>query len=126
MPTDSERRKVAKRLLGLDSDDWSCHAQELEAIYTAVECNYGHRHQSQELHERLADLIDPDDAQSRDVTKTVDRDALLALADEMGEMPQCDICPVTTSCTEYADGCAGAMLRHYARRIRKACGEEGR
>ena len=38
-------------------------------------------------------------------------------------MPQCDLCPVTVSCTEHADGCAGALMGHYASSIREACGE---
>lgn len=54
-----------------------------------------------------------------------DRDALLALADRMAMMPQCDLCPVTVSCTEHADGCAGALMGHYASSIREALGVVG-
>ena len=58
-----------------------------------------------------------------EATPKCDRDALLALADRMAMMPQCDLCPVTVSCTEHADGCAGALMGHYASSIREACGE---
>ena len=67
------------------------------------------------LFTRLADLIEP--------APKCDRYALLALADRMAMMPQCDLCPVTVSCTEHADGCAGALMGHYSSSIREACGE---
>ena len=73
----------------------------------------------------LADLIEPAQDHIGDPDKMVDREALLALADKMTRMPQCDLCPVTVSCTEHADGCAGALMGHYARRTREACGEVG-
>ena len=54
----------------------------------------------------------------------VDRDALMALADEMKRMPQCELCPAEiVDCSAHPDGCPGALLDYYARRIRKACGE---
>lgn len=95
---------------------------------------------------RLADLIEPgepevkcaaevkiegaklDEAVHRAMAEYtgVDRDELLALADKMAMTPRCDLCPVTVSCTEHAGGCAEALMGHYARRIREACGEAGR
>ena len=65
--------------------------------------------------EELSDLIDPGDAQSRDGAKTVDRDALLALADEL-ETDGVDCYGVST---QY-------VLDEYARRIREALGENAR
>lgn len=54
---------------------------------------------------------------------SVDRDALLALADEMERMPQCELCPAEiVDCSAHPDGCPDALLDHYAHRIRKALG----
>ena len=53
----------------------------------------------------------------------IDRDALLALADEMERMPQCELCPAEiVDCSAHPDGCPDALLDHYARRIREALG----
>lgn len=121
--TDDERHEVAKSLQAYGKRFKDPTWRELCNVVFRDGDQYPKEVRKLHLIDRLADLIEPADAQSRDGAKTVDRDSLLSLANEMGEMPQCDICPVTTSCTEYADGCAGAMLRHYACRIREACGE---
>ncbi|WP_143786148.1 hypothetical protein [Olsenella sp. An293] len=68
------------------------------------------------LYARLADLIDPDTTtdttKSPDLTTKCDRDALLALADEMDERA-----PYGWYSGERDS------LRDYARRIHEACGE---
>lgn len=52
-----------------------------------------------------------------------DRDALLALADYMKRMPQCELCPAEiVDCSAHPDGCPDALLDYYARRIREALG----
>ena len=54
-----------------------------------------------------------------------DVDALMALADEMERMPQCELCPAEiVDCSAHPDGCPDALLDHYARRIREALGVE--
>lgn len=90
MATDDERREVAKRLRRLN-------APSLIALMSIL--GVGGR----DMCARLADLIEPDTAS--DTTKC-DREALLALADEMDEL-----CGPWHDCGE-----------HYARRIREACG----
>lgn len=77
--------------------------------------------------EELSDLIDPGDAQSRDGAKTVDRDALLALADEMDRVRnRCDFCGKERDC-DWADEtiCLEDRIDDYANIIREACGEVG-
>lgn len=57
---------------------------------------------------------------------SVDRDALLKLADEMERMPQCELCPAEIiDCSAHPDGCPDALLHYYARRIRDAL-DQGR
>lgn len=73
--------------------------------------------------EELADLIDSDDAQSRDAAKMVDRDALLALADEMehGAMPDCGY--FGSGIDAELMGAVSRWVIDCARRIREALGE---
>lgn len=119
MPTDDERRAVAARLRGIKTTREGC-GHELccdlwEAVfdsdYRCDECEIASL-------DRLADLIDPDcgtqeadispvPEHNADLSKMVDRDALLALADEMEGIYR-----------------APDAARWYARRIREACGEE--
>lgn len=91
----------------------------------------------------LADLIEPSEPKAKCVAEVkidgeqleklvhdavvectgVDRDALLALADEMKRMPQCELCPAEiVDCSAHPDGCSDALLDYYARRIREALG----
>lgn len=66
--------------------------------------------------------------QFRDVTKTVDRDALLALADEMDRVRnRCDFCGKERDC-DWADEtiCLEDRIDDYASIIREACGENAR
>ncbi len=71
MPTDTERREVARRLRDIDIDDFSCYAQEYEALCKAT----GLGDYDTDWTNRLADLIEP----------SCDREALLALAGELEE-----------------------------------------
>ena len=132
MTTNEERREVARRLRALRSG-WSsgeCYytiIHELELPDTSREDG------GAALYARLADLIDPgttsdtttDTTNSPELTTKCDRDALLALADEMKRMPQCELCPAEiVDCSEYPDGCPDSLLDYYARRIREALGVE--
>lgn len=87
---DDERREIAERLrkarvytiVGKRSDgvmlEW--HVALMSELAEAVGLKNA---VGIEVLARLADLIEPDECQFRDATKTVDRDALLALADEI-------------------------------------------
>ena len=98
MPTDTERREVARRLretgeeLGSAALLWY-HIAKILGVRTATD--------GKTACDRLADLIEP----------SCDRDALLALADEMDERA-----PYGWYSGERDS------LREYARRIRKALG----
>ena len=123
MPTDDERRRVAERMRASAGKYDFCAsniALDMGIVGSDYSEGYNARHHVAWL--RLADLIEPAPKCSEAAPKC-DRDALLALADKMAMMPQCDLCPVTVSCTEHADGCAGALMGHYASSIREACGE---
>lgn len=123
MINDIERRKVAAKLreLGVyvfDPDN----TYELLADALGVDDFEG----TDELFNRLADLIEPDT--TTDTTKTApdttkcDRDALMELADEIdrksndGTVNPDPMRPLATSLDLFG----------YARRIREACGEVGR
>lgn len=118
MPTDEERREIARRLREVDMDDFGSYSEEHEVIETILGCWCDCEHENEPLNERLADLIEPIPPVNSTVEcdgfnytfkmQHVDRDALLALADEMGEL-----CGPWRDCGE-----------HYARRIREALGEE--
>ena len=55
MPTDDERREVARRLRNIDLDDFSCYAQEYEAFCKAI----GLGDLDNDWPNRLGDLIEP-------------------------------------------------------------------
>ena len=107
MAANDERARVARALREMETPTWP----------TLMDVVFGHPAQRKKVVQRLADLIEPDDARFRDATKTIDRAALLKLADEMdGYAP-------------HEDGRARktvALVRSevegYARRIREACG----
>ena len=126
MVTDDERREVAERLRELHLNPWDDAACEI-AQCAGIACCNSECHGSNETPEctmalcaHLADLIDPDCEEGRyegvRTTRPVDREALLALADEM------------TWCYEGAasaegDGMVGAwVVMQYADRIREALG----
>ena len=112
MPTDDERREVARRLRHAwvnvpDRDPVRHHLRVLNEIYEAVGISDGEA-DAIDLFNRLADLIEP----------SCDRDALLALADEMerrADLPSLTVAGQDLVFSEFLVG--------YARRVRKACGE---
>ena len=121
MPTDDERRAVARRLREYVDipDDW--WADTYSGFYVE-KCVFGdvERHRESELFARLADLIEPSGHECvpgecplniRHDNGHIDRDALLALADELD--------------SEGLDGWASGPVGtgRYARRIREALGE---
>ena len=125
MPTDEERRRVARKLREyaswdgeedcfVDCADWG--ERVLNLLYRD-----GEDRTEGEYYARLADLIDPDTTTDTtnpgaDTTKC-DRDALLELADEMDG----DTLAVPLVYGSYQSGYIAAM-RDCARRIREACG----
>ena len=99
MATDDERREVARRLRDKKAEceergyPWMC-----DDLILAI--GYDHDYEAgDEIFDRLADLIEPSD-HIGDSDKMVDRDALLALADE----------------------CESVHMHKVARRIREALG----
>lgn len=127
MVTDDERRLVAERLRMSDERDaagFDCLLAEVVRgrEFCETPCEECHRRLAAEL----ADLIEPSipadpgeaglacvDAFIREHTeKPVDRDALLALADDID--------------SDADNGMGGTFLRYYARRIREALGGEAR
>lgn len=120
MPTDTERRDVAARLRQAwanvpDANPVRHHLRVLCAIYEAVGVSDGES-DAIDLFDRLADLLEPDmttdtTKNAQDTTKC-DREALLALADEIEDND------VTYSVS------AQYVLDGYARRIREALGVE--
>lgn len=113
--TDDERRLVAERLRMSDERDaagFDCLLAE--AVRGREFCETPCEHCRERLRGELADLIDPDCEEGRySVARTarpVDRDALLAVADEIEDND-------LTYCvsTQY-------VLDSYARRIREALG----
>ena len=142
MPTDDERRRVARKLREyaswdgeedcfVDCADWG--ERVLNLLYRD-----GEDHTEGEYYARLADLIEPGEPKVKCVAEVkvdgerleqlvhdaaveltgIDRDALLALADEMyGRLDEYDV------------GLHGGIymaneMRKYARRIREALGVE--
>ena len=59
MPTNEERREVAARLRNLDEGMWGSYSEEYEDLRWACLCDRG-EYGGMELHERLADLIEPE------------------------------------------------------------------
>lgn len=118
MPTDKERREVARRLRELDYSDLQ---ESLICAYLDALGIKGYEDWIGIAH-RLADLIDPDTTtdttKSPELATKCDRDALLALADVMErkasnwDVTQGDV-PLVH---------AGHLLG-YADRIREALGE---
>lgn len=148
--TDDERREVAVRLRELPTDMYEVKERlELEGVYTeyadqadyfllhlalfgCLPADFMHPYDFKELHDRLADLIEP----------SCDRDALLALADAMdeevdrlGDAAQRALLPgggpmmgriAASRREETADGAErdACKWRAAARIVRLACGEE--
>lgn len=129
MITDEERREVARRLRD-EADGGEMHIRDF--LGSLCVCIRQERNGYRALH-RLADLIEPVermclyyDAYTNHCgcydTRLIDRDALLALANEIdrksndGAVNPDPMRPLATS----------LELFGYARRIREACGEAGR
>lgn len=122
MATNDEKRRVAAELRGSIPDgNFPKGKKGWSVLYLTLFGHYMPNQRSamtyREVASKLADLIDPDTTtdttKSRDVTTKCDRDALLALADEMeidgaGALDDGDWCK--------------PLLVEYARRIREACG----
>ena len=145
MISDDERREVAKRLRELPTDMYeveelwemkgldTCCKDQTDyylihfALFGCFPADHMHPCDYEELHMRLADLIEPDEPRVKCVAEVkvdgerleqlvhdaaveltgIDRDALLALADEMESL-----------CGPWSD-CG----KNYAPLIREACGE---
>lgn len=147
MTSNSERREVARRLREIELAKLPDSDREMQAIHEAVGCWFSQPYFFQEVTDRLADLIEPSEPKVRCVAEVkvdgerleqlvhdaavelagIDRDALLALADEMESFsaPRCGSCCIREFC-ERNDGeasCADAWVWEYARRIREALGE---
>lgn len=119
MPTDDERREVARRLRQAwanvpDANPIRHHLRVLCAIYEAVGFSDVESN-AIDLFDRLADLIEPDHV--GDSNKMVDRDALMELADELSG----DTLAVPAVYGTYISGYVAAC-RDVARRIREALG----
>ena len=141
MTTDSERREVARRLRAIEPDDFGSYSEEHEFVEKALGIWDDY---DKFLWGVVADLIEPgepkttcvaegkiegeklDEAVHRAMAEYagIDRDALLALADEMGRIRnRCDFCIKNGEC-DWADEtiCLEKMMDDYARRIREALG----
>lgn len=105
MATDDERRRVAARLRRLN-------APSMIALMSILDVS------GRDMCTRLADLIEPGDMSHgcRD-TVACDREALLALADEMDKW--------AITCDHYDRQVSPLDVTKYARRIREACGVVG-
>ena len=116
MATDDERREVAERLRRAwtnvpDKNPVRHHMRVLYEIYAAVGLN-DDGVDAIDLFDRLADLIDPDCREGARPPRPVDREALLALAEEMQrELDECA-----------SDHEIVGNLQSQIDRIREACG----
>ena len=133
--TDDERRLVAERLRGLNGnvshvrsvyedegfsilcDDQADYYQICHAVAGYLPAEHMHPCDYKELHDCLADLIDPDCEDGRyegvRTARPVDREALLALAGHMETYGLGECMAVSMQ----------VALDEYARRIRECCGE---
>ena len=120
--TDDERWRVAEMLRMSDERDaagFDCLLAE--AVMGRDFCETPCEHCHGRLLGELADLIDPDCEDGRyegvHTARPVDREALLALADEMDH-------PIRQAVWNQTAGVRREhIMAEYARRIREACGE---
>ena len=104
MPTNEERREAVKRL----REDARLGALPFIDFLGAVAYDVAVERDERGVLNRLADLIEPE--------PTVDRDALLKIADEMDEFPDCgDI--------RCGKEMPPLLVHRFACRIREACGK---
>lgn len=123
MATDDERREVAARLRGGYDVVSDAHGRFwLNGTLFGMDITARSEERIRDGLARLADLIDPDCEDGRyegvRTARPVDRDALLALADEMerrADLPSLTVAGQDLVFSEFLVG--------YARRVRKACGE---
>lgn len=141
MPTDTERREVARRLRHAwvnvpDTNRVRHHLRVLYEVYEAVGISDDDDADAIDLFDRLADLIEPSEPKVERVVEVkidgerlerlaydeaveltgVDRDALLELADEMERS--------ANETMAYFANFNNRDVIEYARRIRKACGAD--
>ena len=120
MTSDFERREAAERLRDCRGgwSSGSCYYTIINAIGAPDTSREDGGHA---LYGILADLIDPDCESDRyegvHTARAVDREALLALADEMDAYTGC---PDDERCGKQMPP---LMVHEYASRIREACGE---
>ena len=122
MATDDERRREAARRLRefTKNNQWplTVGGNSTTIRYAISDIVFGDKkyHSGVDLLDRLADLIEPAPTSS-DTAPTCDREALLALADEMGH-------PIKQAVWNQTAGVRREhIMAEYARRIREACGE---
>ena len=104
--------RAAMRDLSVPRPDWGRAARMLDWAATLLDVS------GRDMCTRLADLIEPGDMSHgcRD-TVACDREALLALADEMDKW--------AITCDHYDRQVSPLDVTKYARRIREACGVVG-
>lgn len=102
MPTNEERREVARKLR--ETSDEIRYWLDTNPYWYVMKCVYGdvEIHDDNELFYRLADLIEPE--------PTVDRDALLEIADDLAAIYPWDIEQAVST------------MEEMAQLIREACG----
>lgn len=122
MPTNDERKRVADALMFLTLRPSMSKRGEHADLCRACGCEGA---TWRDLFLRLADLIDPGEGQNEPDASTdadrgtrVDREALLALADEMGRYA-----PHESGCARKTVALVRAEMAGYARRIRETLGE---
>ena len=106
-----ERRRVAERLRKLSGLDYCKDPRyAVELCSDAIGADHGNGYSWDKMLGRLADLIDPG----------CDRDALLAVADEMEEVACGSLVDML-----HRDHVAAGWVWTWLGRIREACGEAG-
>ena len=148
MPTDDERREVAERLRGLNGnishvrrvyeaagisilcDDQADYYQIHDMVTGYLPAEHMHQCDYKEIHDRLADLIEPSESgQNRDTN----RDGVQKESHAVPRAPECDR-EALLALTDKMDRYASLRKRHsmdvdtmavraWVRRIREACGE---
>lgn len=127
MTTDDERRRVAERLREYGARPYPNFNVALIARAMGIDIIKftGHKHGDSELFSRLADLIEPtnlhyspdsaDSATEAPAEPSLDREALLALADKLDSL----------GLNGFSSGWSSGAVNvgSFARRIREACGE---
>ena len=112
MPTDKERREAARKLRESAENGIYTSAGHVLADIFGISGNSN-------IFNRLADLIEPDTTKPGSDTTKCDRDALLALADEMEEFGNL---PVKHPGVRVLHSEDFSRELGYARRIREALG----